>query len=225
MEGTMKKFLIIFFLAASLMPASVASAAEQQADKTVKETLQLSDSTALQSFQPIVQKFTNFFKKNPKLLVKVSPPQAPEVKTYSIHHFLARRAYYDLFKTNSIVTPYNGFIDIDTEVLDNKQCGDMSLKTKEKEGWANINVAIANADNKDCLVSRTEKTGPLRQRFHFDYSALRNKWELTNITYQDGTPNERFMVILGVASPWFPVMDEPQAQSFNKDWIDLLKNP
>lgn len=224
MEETMKKFFTIFFLAASFMPAPFASAAEQKDNQQVKESFQHGDSVALQSFQPIVQKFTDFFKKNPKLLVKVSPPQAPQVKTYSIHHFVARRAYYDLFKTNSIVTPYNGFIDIDTEVLDNKQCGDMSLKTKEKEGWADINVAIANADNKDCLVSRTEKTGPLRHRFHFDYSALRSKWELTNITYQDGKPNERFMAVLGVASPWFPVMDEPQAQSFNNDWIDLLKN-
>ena len=221
----MNKFFIIFFLAAYLLTASASPAVEQRDDNTVQKSPENSDSAALQSFQPIVRKFTDFFKKNPKLLVEVSPPQAPEVKTYSIHHFLARRAYYDLFKTNSIVTPYNGFIDIVTEVLDNKQCGDMSLKTKEKEGWADINMAIANAENKSCFVSRTEKTGPLRQRFHFDYSAMRGKLELTSITYQDGKPNERLMAVLGVASPWFPVMDEPQAQEFNKDWIDLLKNP
>jgi len=46
---------------------------------------------------------------------------------------------------------------------------------------------------------------------------------MTNITYQDGKINGRFMALLGVSSPWFPVMDETQAQTFNKDWSDLFK--
>jgi len=196
-----------------ILPAAVVYATEQQYQDAV-----------LQSFQPIVKKFTDFFAKNPRLLSKVSPPKDLNVKAYSTAHFFLRQVYYDILKTNSIVTPYSGFIDIDTDISDNKDCGNVAFNNKDKDGWANIDEAINNDENKPCFISRTRDSGPIRHRFNFQYQARDKKWVMTNITYQDGKINGRFMVLLGFASPWFPVMDEPRAQAFNKDWFNLFKS-
>lgn len=208
----MKKLFLIFTLLSYILSATVVYATEQQCQDAV-----------LGSFQPIVKKFTDFFAKNPKLLSKVSPPKDRNAKAYSTTHFFLRQVYYDILKTNSIVTPYSGFIDVDTDVSDNKDCGNVTFNNKDKDGWANIDEAINNDENKSCFISRTSDSGPVRHRFNFQYQARAKKWAITNITYQDGKINGRFMVLLGFVSPWFPVMDEPRAQEFNKDWSDLFK--
>lgn len=210
----MKKLFFILMLVSYILSATVVYATEQQCQDAV-----------LESFQPIVKKFTDFFAKNPKLLSKVSPPKDLNAKAYSTTHFFLRQVYYDILKTNSIVTPFSGFIDIDTDIADNKDCGNVTFNNKDKDGWANIDEAINNYENKHCFISRTRDSGPIRHRFNFQYQARDKKWVMTNITYQDGKINGRFMALLGLASPWFPVMDEPQAQAFNKDWSDLFKGP
>ena len=208
----MKKLFLILMFVPYILPATVVNATEQHCQDAV-----------LESFQPIVKKFTDFFAKNPKLLSKVSPPKDFNAKAYSTTHFFLRQVYYDILKTNSIVTPYSSFIDIDTDISDNKDCGNVTFNNRDKDGWANIDEAISNSENKPCFISRTRDSGPIRHRFNFQYQARDKKWVMTNITYQDGKINGRFMALLGVSSPWFPVMDETQAQTFNKDWSDLFK--
>jgi hypothetical protein len=200
----------------------VTLSAGQTPEAGPQPTEQHDHDTALQSFQPTVKNYAAFFQKNPKLLTKVSPPQNPRLKAFSITHFLTKRVYYDIHKTTSIVTPYDAYIDIDTGVADNKRCGNVSFNNKDGDGWANIEDALRNAGNASCFAIRTEKTGPIRHRFHFQYQARKGRWELSGITYADGKPNGRFMALLGVSSPWFPPMDEPRAISYNKGWIQLF---
>jgi hypothetical protein len=209
----MKKILVVLFLVSYILPIHTTYATEQQDQDAV-----------LQSFQPITKKFTDFFKKNPKLLSKVSPPKELKATAYCTTDFFMEMMYYDILKTNSIVTPYSAFIDIDTDVFDNKNCGNVAFDKKNKDGWSTIDEAIKNHGNKNCFISRTKDSGPIRHRFNFQYQARDKKWIMTNITYQDGKINGRFMALLGVVSPWFAVMDEPQAQELNKGWIDLFKN-
>jgi hypothetical protein len=208
----MKKIFWVLFLVSYLLPAHAVYATEQQ-----------TEDAAFQSFQPIVKKFMDFFAKNPKLLSKVSPPADLKVQAYSITHFFTRQVYYDITKTNSIVYPFIGLISVDTDVFDNKNCGNVTFNKKDKEGWATIDEA-KNTDNKVCFISRTRDSGPIQHRFNFQYQVKTGKWIFKNITYEDGKINGRFMALLGVASPWFPAINEPQAQMLNKDWIDLLKS-
>jgi len=58
----------------------------------------------------------------------------------------------------------------------------------------------------------------------FRYHVKTGIWGLSEIVYPDGTINGRFMALLGVPSPWFPVMNESQALTYNKEWIQLLKS-
>lgn len=208
----MKKFFLILLVVSYMLSAPVVYATEQQ-----------DQDAAYQSFQPIVKKFTDFFMKNPKLLSKVSPPENLKAQAYSITHFFARQVNYDISKTNSIVYPFIGFVSVDTDVFDNKNCGNVAFNKKDRDGWSTIDEALRNTDNKVCFVSRTKDKGPIQHRFNFVYKVKTGKWVFKNITYEDGNINGRFMVLLGVASPWFPVMNEPQAQSFNKDWLNFFK--
>jgi hypothetical protein len=209
----MQRKLLILCVSLNILLAGVV-----YADDSTRE------NTVTKSFEPIVEKITTFFRKNPKLLTKVSPPENPKIQAYSITHFQMDRISYDILTSNSIITPYIGHIDVDTEVADNKPCGNQGFSKTEKEGWSKIDDAISNANNASCFVIRTPQVGVIRHRFIFQYHVKTGRWALSEIVYQDGTINGRFMALLGVPSPWFPVMNEPQALLYNKDWIQLFKS-
>lgn len=209
----MQRKLLIFCVSLNIILAGAVYAADSARENTV-----------IKSFEPIVEKITAFFRNNPKLLTKVSPPENPNIQAYSITHFQMNRISYDILASNSIITPYIGHIDVDTEVADNKPCGNQGFSKTEKEGWSNIDDAIRNANNKSCFVIRTPQVGVIRHRFIFQYHVKTERWALSEIVYQDGSINGRFMALLGVPSPWFPAMNEPQALLYNKDWIQLFKS-
>jgi hypothetical protein len=211
-EDPMQRRLLIFLIGLSIVLPGLVYAADSALEDTV-----------IKSFEPIVERMTAFFRSNPKLLTKVSPPETPKIMAYSITHFQMNKLSYNIFTSSSIITPYIGHIDVDTEIADNKPCGNQDFRRLEKEGWSNIDEAIKNADNASCFVIRTPQTGVIRHRFMFQYYIKIGKWALSEIVYQDGSFNGRFMTLLGVPSPWFPLMDEPQALLYNKDWIQLLK--
>lgn len=206
----MKGCLTILVLVASFLIVTNSFASEQQADEA-----------ALHAFQPIVTKVAGFFNQNPKLLVKISPPEKNE-SSYFMTHFLFRKVNYDIHKTNSIVTPYQAIIGLDTDVLDNKPCGDTSFDSREPDGWKTPESALQFTDTQSCYFLRTRESGPIRHRFVFVYKALEKKWALNEIFYQDGKPNGRFLVLLDIPSPWFPKVEEPQVRNFNQGWRELF---
>jgi hypothetical protein len=209
----MQRKVLIFFVSLNIILAGVVYAADSAREDTI-----------VTSFETIVEKVATFFRKNPKLLTKVSPPETPNIRAYSITHFQLNKISYDVLKSTSIITPYVGHIDVDTEVADNKPCGNQGFNKSEKEGWSKIDDAIRNTDSTSCFVIRTPQVGVIRHRFMFRYYVKTGIWALSEIIYPDGSINGRFMALLGVPSPWFPVMNEPQALSYNKDWIQLLKS-
>lgn len=207
--------LITIFICLSMLLAEVSSS------YAVENPM---DAVVLQSFEPIVDKIAAFFKRHPKLLTKNSAPDNPSQMAFSITHFQMERISFDIVTTNSIIAPYKAVIDIDTQVADNKPCGNQAFVKTDKEGWSNVEDAVKNANNASCFLIRTPQVGVVRHKFIFQYFAKTGKWSLNEIVYQDGTINGRFMALLGVPSPWFPVMNEPQAVNYNRDWIQLLKS-
>jgi hypothetical protein len=179
-------------------------------------------NAVVKSFEPIVERIGSFFSKSPKLLTKVSNPEDPTQQAFSITHFRMDKITYDIFTSNSIIKPYTGYIDVDTEVADNKPCGDQSFVKDQKEGWSNVDEAISNANAKSCFVVRTPQTGVIRNRFVFNYYLKTGRWVLSEIIYPDGSINGRLMALLGVPSPWFPVIKEPQALSYDRAWFQLF---
>jgi hypothetical protein len=208
----MQRKMLIFCVSLNIMLAGVAYAADSAREDTI-----------IKSFETMVEKIATFFRKNPKLLTKVSPPETPNIQAYSITHFQMNRISYDVLTSNSVITPYVGYIDVDTEVADNKPCGNQGFSKTEKEGWRKIDDAISNADSTSCFVIRTAQVGVIRHRFMFRYHVKTGIWALSEIVYPDGSIDGRFMALLGVPSPWFPVMNEPEALTYNKEWIQLLK--
>lgn len=203
----MKRFIIVLAVLVHISTVSVCNAADEL--------------EALKSFQPILNRINQFFSNNPKLLVKISPPNQAET-AYFITHFLYRGASYDILATNSIVTPYRAFVDLTTDVLDNKPCGDISFEGRDRDGWRSPDTAQQFTDTQRCYYLRTRESGPIINRFVFLYKALDKQWTLNEIQYEDGQPNGRLLALLGVATPWFPKVEEPQVHNFNKSWHKLF---
>jgi hypothetical protein len=213
-EAPMFKISTIFFCLSIILAGVGTSYAGDDTMQTI----------VIKSFEPIVEKITKFFSRNPKLLTKVSSPENPKQEAFFITHFQMEKISYDILTSKSIITPYTGHIDVDTQVADNKPCGNQGFTKTEKEGWSNIDDAIRNANTASCFVIRTHQVGIVRHRFIFQYHVKTGRWALSEIVYQDGSINGRFMALLGVPSPWFPLMNEPLALSYDKDWIQLFKS-
>lgn len=182
------------------------------------------NDVVITSFEPIYNRISAFFGRHPKLLTKNASPDNPKQEAFSITHFQMEKITFDIVSSTSIIAPYKAVVEVDTQVADNKPCGNQAFVKTDKEGWSNIEDALKNANNASCFVIRTPQVGVIRHRFIFQYYVKTGRWALSEIVYADGTINGRFMALLGVPSPWFPVMNEPRAQSYNKDWIQLLRS-
>ncbi|MDX9746425.1 MAG: hypothetical protein WCX84_00865 [Syntrophales bacterium] len=182
-----------------------------------------SEDAVVRSFEPIAGKINLFFKRHPKLLVKVAFPENPKQVAFSVVHFQMDKFAYDIRTSPSILYPYVAHVDVDTQLADNKPCGNVSFVKGTPEGWSSLEEAIKNVNNAACFVIRTPQIGVIRNRFVFDYDVRQRRWILREIIYPDGSINGRFMALLGVPSPWSPVITEPKAREFNKDWLLLFK--
>ncbi len=207
----MYKIAMIFFCLSISFSAAARSYAAEEA-------------VAIKAFEPIVERITGFFSKHPKLLTKVSFPDNPKQEAFSITHFQLEKVSYDILTSNSVLFPFRAHIDVDTQIADNKPCGNQAFVKTEKEGWSNVDDAIKNANTVTCYVIRTPQIGVIRHRFMFQYHGNTGRWALSEIVYSDGSINGRFMALKGVPSPWFPVMREQQGLSYNREWLQLFNS-
>jgi hypothetical protein len=162
-----------------------------------------------QAFQLLVNKYKQFFGSNPKLLIKLFVKESPSSKCYHINKFLFEDILYDVQKTNSLVSPFFGFIDVRTKMRRNDSFGNVKM-AHDIPGWDKIEDALRNVDNETYSTTYNAVVN----RFNFVYQD--GKWIFKNAIYADGTPNDRIMSVYGTSHDWFMAMDEPQQISFNQ---------
>lgn len=175
-----------------------------------------SSENALNAFQDILNKHQNYFNSNPKLLLMLSVKESPTSVAYEISQFIFQDISYDIQTTNSIITPYIGYIDVKTKTRNNNICGNIK-RTYDTPGWDNIDDALNNAENASCYIEQ----GEVVNRYHYAYQ--NGKWIFKDVTYANGSVNGRIMSIYGKSTDWFLVAEDQKAKTFNQEWFNLIK--
>lgn len=177
---------------------------------------------ALQSFQAIVDKFSVFFKGNPKHVTKEAFSESPNGITYSIVEYQVIDISYDIQKTDSLVSPFIGYFDVSKTLRKNSSCG--NIKTKyDIDGWDNIEEALKNADNELCYrwAKNIPRSAPRIERYIFAYQS--GKWIFKDAVYEDtNKKNGRLLAILGKPSGDYLEIVELSGKQYNQPWLDLI---
>ena len=165
---------------------------------------------ALKTFKPIVNKFFKFFSTNPKLILKSSFPDSPSGFVYGIREYGFVDVSYNVEKTNSIVSPLIGYLEISVTMRDNDACG--NVKTPYGiYGWDKIEDALIN-DNEKCFSLVDPNSNPLITKsdlypIKFEFAYQDDKWILKDVNPK---------LILHPST-------EPSGLAYNQKWIDLIQ--
>jgi hypothetical protein len=103
----------------------------------------------LSSFKVIVRKFNTFFAAGPrKAIVKTSSGYSPTGE-FVIEEYSAQDIGYDVEKTDSLVSPYSGTIQMNIIGRANSSCGDLK-HAGIAYGWSSVNGALSAIDRSEC---------------------------------------------------------------------------
>jgi hypothetical protein len=197
-----------------------------QKKKTSPDTAtETQEQKAINSFKKVANDFSNFFKTNPKFVAKIMPfktQKADKPIYYYIEQHMFQESAFDVRKTDSLVSPFFGYIDIVFDDKSNKNCGDVKSGLYNKiVGFSEIEKALEK-DGDDCLQIQLKQR---KNRFEFAFQS--NKWILKKIKFftKDEILNNDFMeAVLGMkAGDLFLFMDEPQGINYNKKLTNFIK--
>jgi hypothetical protein len=221
--------LIVFFS----HPVCAALKSSKDVDKkgATSESVQLAvseEARALKTFKPIVDDFSKFIATNPKFVSKEVESEKHPLFTakiiYKIHQQVLKNVSFDVRKTDSLVSPFTGYIDVEFIWKNNNDCGDVFYRTSPTGpvGYSNIHMALDRANEDSCFKILTSTT----DRYEFAYQ--NSRWILKSIkSIRDKriSENDFMTAVLGIKeSPYFfRFITEPAGLDFNKKWFVLVK--
>jgi len=177
----------------------------------------------LKSFQRIAGNFSSFFKTKQRLLYKQTYSQSMTRILYYVVEYTSQKMSYDVQKTQSLVSPFVGFIYLELISRDNGSCGDVQ-GYKGKVGWDNATAALRFADKPQCYKYITGKpwVDPVRLTFAFHDG----RWIFQNAvrTEYHNRPEIPISAALGVEAEPGRVITEKDGKAFNRPWLDLIEN-
>jgi hypothetical protein len=134
---------------------------------------------------------------------------------YFVEQFIFFDIEYDVRKTDSLVSPYTGHIDIVMDIKNNKRCGDIEFSGKYPKGYSNIDMALANDTTETCF-----ELSPYQRRERFEFAYQNNKWILKSIRFLvrgEFLNNDFLMAVFGMKEcEYYLFMKEPAGISYNK---------
>ncbi len=156
----MKKItiLLILMLVISLLSILINRAIAQDQ----KEVISL--------FEKRVKIFTEFFLNQPKLLDKTSYKDTPTGYVFYYRRFDECKISYDVRKTDSLISPYMGYITLTWSPSDSRNCGDFKSRYSDPL-FTNIELARKNKDNESCY-----KPSPNKITATVIFAFQENKW-------------------------------------------------
>lgn len=187
------------------------------------------DKKVLKSFQCVVDEFATFFKTNPKFVAKHNalisyrgPKEIERSMVYIVRQYMFQEIAFDVRKTDSLVSPYTGFVDLIVDEKSNRACGDVKLReTTMFLGFLNIDDALAKGDDAICMKIDKPHT---KERFEFAYQS--NRWILKNIrfSYKDEMlTNDLLAAVFGMREDGYLLLTEPNGLSYNQKLYNFIK--
>lgn len=185
---------------------------------------------ALDSFNQIVDKFNVFFKIPQKLICKQTFPDSPTGVVVVIMEYHGKNLSYDIKKTESLVSPLIGFIEIDFTDKSNASCGNVFYTISGKKtfvGWDTEKGAIDNSNISKCYDPQIRFDGRVELSFvdkvRFEFSYQNSKWVFKTANRTEyNTPTLAISGALGLyPDPNQPLIDKESIE-FNAKWMDLI---
>ncbi|MBL0310031.1 MAG: hypothetical protein IPP77_10235 [Bacteroidetes bacterium] len=137
----------------------------------------------VQSFNFVVEKFSAFIQTSHKLVYKQAYTNSPTGILVYILEYKGSNLSFDIKRTESIISPFLGYIEIDFEDRSNARCGNVSFSIKNYtkiSGWDNEQEAINFDTVMKCyepqldMFNKPEKSFIDRIQFVFAYQD--GKW-------------------------------------------------
>ena len=185
----------------------------------------------LDSFSIIVSKFSNFIKSPQKLIYKQNFKDSPSGFVVEVIEYSCSNLVYDIKKTESIITPFVGYIEIDFTDKTNAVCGNVFYtigKNKMFIGWDTEKGALDNSNSLKCYEPQTGSDGkPVlssAERVRFDFSYQNDKWVFKSAIRTDyNKPPFAISGALGLYSGPAQLLKDKESSEFNAIWLTLIQ--
>jgi hypothetical protein len=186
----------------------------------------LAPSTVIDASVPIkafeagaVKNYVNFFKTNPILVNKESYSSSPTGLSTHVTRFNYVSSSYDVQKSDSLVSPFTGKIEITASASKNASCGDLELVGKTPIGFSSEVNALNKKDDEACFKN------PFTRQFIIDFVYQNEKWMFKGVRNKDSdiAPID-ITAAFGVPSnSASQPMATQQGKDVNKKWSDLAQ--
>lgn len=146
----MKKLVLVLMLLPALSFCQKKSAKSVVKPTIQKETKANEPINPITQFKEVINKVEDNFKKNTGVFVYQDFPSSPSGFIYYKYHFEIVETSYDIQNTNSLVSPYTGFIVVKLKVKSNASSGDVK-SDNTIYGFSNADKAKENNTYESCV--------------------------------------------------------------------------
>lgn len=218
---SLSKYPFVFAATLLITHAGFSDAADKkQAAKSANPAIKTSVADPVKAMEKITTKFAAFFKSPRKLLRKESYKNAP---LYFIVEISASGFAFDVRKTDSLVSPYVGYVNLSVDSRSNGSCGNVA-GYNEMVGWRLLDDATQAKDREECF--KYDISGrPDPREVRIDFSYQHDTWVLKRTTRVKYSVDEfPISTVLGVASDPSRNETDLDVKTFNQAW-QILTTP
>jgi hypothetical protein len=136
------------------------------------------------AFEQKVELFQRFYSSSPKLCIKEHYSKSPTGYLYIYSKHTNAQVSYDIQKTDSIISPFAGYILVEYDDVPSDQCGDVQiLQTRVDRAFSAFDSARENRDNPNCYGHA------IRRGAKWIFASQKGKW-VFKVVLSLGTPQK-----------------------------------
>ena len=166
-ENMKYKLFVMAAISCFALRCEIVPAAQSQND----------EGAALSSFKIVVSNYEKFFSLHPGLLSKVKNSYSRTGAVFSYKRYEASSFSYDVRKSDSLVSPFIGYITMPYKYWSNGLCGDY-VPDKVPTGYTLQAEAVSKKNDEACYEPASQ--GPDTAEFVFAFQD--GKWTLKGVT-------------------------------------------
>ncbi len=143
---------------------------------------------------------------------------SPTAEDIRIDEFTLVSSSFDVQKTESIISPYIGYVNLELLHRFTEHCGPLLMKYADSRAWDNVADALLYSDADSCYCERS------RYDVKFWFSFQDDKWVYKNITRADDNKDDLILAqAFGKHLRGNHPITEQVGLQFNKKWYEFAQ--
>lgn len=140
-----------------------------------KNEPKIDEKEIVAKFEALVKKYSLFFEKTPGIIQKQNYPDSPTREIYLINKYKLSNLSYDIQKSDSLISPYIGYIEVHYFKYVGTKCGDFYVKIMDEHFNSTLEKARQHLTDEQCFKFFEYHMNPEPYiRFFFTYN--NGKW-------------------------------------------------